>query len=109
MTEDKTRYQRTKLIKLCLAKNIECNEFYPSLQISPSYFAILKACHFYLHGKDDKAEKLTRESFKQLNEIEKKDSQYELVSAVQAYVEESIQWITQSRKISLFERLSENV
>ena len=77
--------------------------------MSSSYFAILKACHLFLHGKDDKAERLTRESFKELTDVERKDSQYELVSAVQAYVEESIQWITEIKKVSLFERLSENV
>ena len=106
---DRVRHQRTKLIKLALEQEIDCQALCSAVGISTHFLSILKACQLYLRGKDDKAERFCRGAVSELTEEELEDMRYELVSVVQAYVQESVQWTSQSRKIPLFETMSENV
>ena len=89
--------------------DLDCQAICPALGISSSFFSVLKACQLYLHGKDDKAEKLCRNAMKELSEVELHDAEYELTSVVQAFIQESIQWTSQNKKIMLFERIPEEV
>ena len=109
-TLDKTvRHQRTKFVKLCLPTNVECKSICPALGISTPFFTVLRACLLCIAGKDEKADRLCRGAIKELSEEEREDSVYELSSVVQAFVQESIQWTNQMKRLSLFDELPDKV
>lgn len=109
MITDRIRHQRTKLIKLSIQNEVECVEVCSAVGVSSGFFSILRACYLFLHGKDDKGDKLCRAAVKELNEVESHDMMYELTSVVQAYVQESIQLTSQKKKLLLFEQLPDSV
>ena len=88
---------------------MDCQALCSDLALSPAFFSILKACKAYLHGLDDKAERFCRGAVKELTTEETEDMLYELLSVVQAFVQESIQWTSQHRKLLLFDKMPENV
>ena len=107
--ENSVRHQRTKFVKLCLMANVECKPICGSLGMSTAFFTVLQACLLCINGKEEKANRLCRGSVNELNEIEREDSVYEISSAVQAFVQESIQWTNQTKRLALFEELPEEV
>lgn len=103
------RHQRTKLIKLSIQYELECVEVCSAVGVSSGFFSILKACNLFLHGKDEKGDRLCRTAVKELNEVETNDMIYELTSVVQAFVQESLQLTSQKKKLLLFEQLPDSV
>lgn len=107
---DAARHQRVKFIKLCLnTTSVDCRSLYPELGVSSEFFTVLQACQLFLHGKSDKADRLCRGVVNELKEKEREDCNYELTSVVQAYIQESIQWTNQNKKILLFDSLPPEV
>lgn len=99
-----------KFIKLCLnTTSVDCRNLYPELGVSSEFFTVLQACQLFLHGKSDKADRLCRGVVNELKEKEREDCNYELTSVVQAYIQESIQWTNQNKKILLFDSLPPEV
>ena len=80
-----------------------------ALEISPAFYGILRGCLQFLAGKDDKGDRLCRGVIKDLTEEEEKACEYELTSAVQAFIQESIQWTNQNRRVRLFDYLPERL
>lgn len=77
--------------------------------MSSAFFTVLQACLLCVNGKEEKANRLCRGIVNDLNDVEREDSVYEISSAVQAFVQESIQWANQSKRLALFEELPEEV
>jgi hypothetical protein len=88
---------------------MDCQYVCPALDISSSFYTILKACQLFLIGKDEKADRLCRTVWDKLTEKEKSDMVYELSSVAQAFVQESLLVVSQNRKTQLFDQLSEKV
>lgn len=107
--ENSVRHQRTKFVKLCLMAKVDCKPICEALGMSLAFFTVLQACLLCISGKDEKANRLCRGIVSELNDVEREDSVYEISSAVQAFVQESIQWANQSKRLSLFEELPEEV
>ena len=76
---------------------------------TPAFYGILRGCLQFLAGKDDKGDRLCRGVIKDLTEEEEKACEYELTSAVQAFIQESIQWTNQNRRVRLFDYLPERL
>ncbi|KAK8818627.1 hypothetical protein WA538_003938, partial [Blastocystis sp. DL] len=111
---DHTLHQRTKFMMLCLSANKEGAQqtnlqVCQALEISPAFYGILRGCLQFLAGKDDKGDRLCRGVIKDLTEEEEKACEYELTSAVQAFIQESIQWTNQNRRVRLFDYLPERL
>ena len=107
--ENSVRHQRTKFVKLCLMANVDCKPICEALGMSSAFFTVLQACLLCINGKEEKANRLCRGIIDELNDVEREDSVYEISSAVQAFVQESIQWANQSKRLALFEELPEKV
>lgn len=108
---DRTRYQRTKFMNLLLqGLSVEPEkEVYQALGISPAFYDILRGCVFLLAGKDDKGDRFCRGAMPSLTDIEREDAIYELVSTAQAFVQESIEWTNQNKRVRLFETIPEHI
>ena len=90
--------------------NLEAGQqAYQAFGMSAAFFSVLRGCQQFLAGKDDKGDRFCRGSVQELNEDEKKDCVYELTSTVQAFVQESIQWTNQNKRIRLFDYLPEHL
>ena len=99
-----------KLIKLCVSTNsVDCKDLCTELGVSSEFFTVLRACQLVLCGKDDKADRLCRSAIKELQGKEREDCNYELCSVVQAYIQESIQWTNQNKRMLLFDSLPAEV
>ena len=72
--------------------SVDCKPICGALGMSSAFFTVLQACLLCVNGKEEKANRLCRGIVNELNDVEREDSVYEISSAVQAFVQESIQW-----------------